>query len=234
MANDLTPTGGGGDDPYSAYAAKVVQQEGTFLSFKTGEWLYGKDGDSLSLGTKLIANLPGLKIGWLRWQNKQVTDDRMELLTTQTIRLRREELGDLDETLWDIDSATGKPRDPWRFTNALQLSTDDAEVYIYGTSSKGGLNAIGRLCQVYGREYRQRPNMLPIVELQKDFYMHQTYGKTYFPVFNVVGWTSSDNPTTTPQAAIEPPKSGGRGSKAGAGAPSSIATQRDLDDDIPF
>jgi len=215
--SDLVPAG---SDPYSAYAAKVVQQEGTFLTFKNGEFLHGKEGESLKLGTRLIANVAEIRVGWRRWFAAKVTDDQMVPLSTQTPIARRDHLGDLDESLWELDDR-GKPRDPWIFTNTLELATDDGEIYIYSTGSKGGLNAVGKLCKAFGLEYRQRPGMVPIVELGNDFYMHATYGKTYFPVFTLVGWTNAEDPSTAPQAAIPAPNS-----KAKA--------KRDLDDEIPF
>jgi hypothetical protein len=179
------------NDPYLAYAAKTVTQEGQFLTFKTGEWLYGQDGAMLALGTRLACNMEGLKIGWRRWWNKEITDDLLELLSDQKPVPMRNSLGDPDPGMWEVGT-DAKPRDPWVFTNQLQLIDAEGNLYLYSTNSKGGLNAIGQLCKAYGQERRQRPGMIPIVELQNDFYMHREYGKTYVPKFELVGWTEAD------------------------------------------
>lgn len=181
-----------GADPYASYGAKVGTT-GQYLSFKNGEFLYGQTSEELPIGTHLIANMPGLRIGWRCWKNMEVVSDLTELLTDMRPIQRREELGDHDKSLWEMDDKD-KPRDPWQLTNVLELTDQTGEVYIYSTSSRGGIGAIGRLCKEYGREYRMRPGMLPVIELGRDFYTHKTYGKTYFPEFTIVDWVDENEP----------------------------------------
>lgn len=179
-----------GGDPYASYGAKVGAQ-GTFLTFKAGEFLYGQEGKSLPLGTRLAANMQGLRIGWRRWWDDKITDDLTELLNDRPVIKQRNELGDTDSTLWKKDKE-GRPFDPWQLTNVLEFVDTDGERYIYATGSRGGIGAVGKLCSVYGKAYRQRPGMVPIVELGNEFYMHASYGKTYVPVFNLVDWAPED------------------------------------------
>jgi hypothetical protein len=228
MANEIQTND---PNPYASYAAKIAPQEGQFLGFKTGEWTYGQDGETLPIGTKLVANIPGLRVGWRRWWSSKLTDDMTELLTdlmaTQRQAPRRDTLGEMDEGLWEIGT-DGKTRDPWVMTYLLDLATDEGEIYLFSTSSKGGIGAIGKLLKAYALEYRQRPGMVPIVELGNDFYMHPVYKKTYFPVFTIVGWTDENEPSTTPQAAITPPSKGnGKGKNSAVAGP-------DPSDEIPF
>ena len=158
-----------------------------------------------------------------------VEDDLTELLTdlmaTQRQTARRDTLGEMDEGMWEIGK-DGKTRDPWVLTYLLDLATDEGDVYLFSTSSKGGIGAIGKLLKAYALEYRQKPGMVPIVELDNDFYMHPVYKKTYFPVFAITGWTNKDKPSTTPQAAIAPPAKGNGKGKGKVG--------EDPSDDIPF
>jgi hypothetical protein len=212
MTNALAPIDT--SDPYLAYAAKTVTQEGSFLSFKGGEWLFGQDGAMLALGTRLACNMEGLKIGWRRWWNKEITDDLLELLSDQKPVPMRNSLGDPDPGMWEVGT-DAKPRDPWVFTNQLQLIDAEGNLYLYSTNSKGGLNAIGQLCKAYGQERRQRPGMIPIVELSNDYYMHREYGKTYVPKFELVGWTEAntldmDGGAELPPPAAEPAKATGQ------------------------
>jgi hypothetical protein len=175
-----------GGDPFASYGAKVGQQ-GTFLNFNKGEWLYGQDKKEMPLGTRLVANMEGLRIGWVRWFDKKMTDDLAELLTDMRPLQSRNTLGDNDPTMWELDDR-GDPRDPWTLSNILQMVSDDGEEYIYTTSSKGGIGAIGRLCKAYGQQRRQHPGQVPVLELGRDFYDHPKWGKTYFPVLTIVGW----------------------------------------------
>jgi hypothetical protein len=193
-----------GADPYSSYGAKVGTQ-GTFLTFKNGEYLAGQDAKEIPLGTKLAANMPGLRIGWRRWFADQLTDDRTILLIEQNAIEPRNMLGDADPDLWETDN-TGKKRDPWQLTNVLEMVDGEGESYIYATGSKGGIGAIGRLCKEYGKAYRQRPGQVPIVELGRDSYMHKEFGKTYFPVFTIVGWTDENSLTIEGGDNPEPSK----------------------------
>lgn len=180
------------NDPYASYGAKVGTT-GQFLSFKSGEFLFGHDATELPIGTRLVANMPALRVGWRRWFGAEVTEDLTEPLVSAGPMQRRDTLGDLDESKWETDDR-GDPRDPWQLTNILELS-DGEETYIYSTGSKGGIGAIGRLCKEYGKEYRLRPGMLPIIELGRDFYNHKKFGKTYFPEFKIVGWADENNPS---------------------------------------
>lgn len=189
------------DNVYASYGAKVGQA-GLFLSFKNGDFNYGQNGDCLPLGTRLAANMAGLRVGWKRWFGGQVTDDMLELLTDQRPVAPRNTLGDNDQALWERDEKTKVPRDPWQFTNELLLADGEGQQYVFATASKGGIGAIGRLCKDYGKLYRQKPGMVPIVELATDFYMHKEYGKTYFPIFNLVDWVAEDE-LSIPGASAE-------------------------------
>lgn len=178
-------------DPFTAYAAKVTSTSGQFLSFDKGIWLFGPDKAKMQNGTRLAANVGGLMVGWRKWYGGRVEADLLEPLADQRPVPSRASLGDMDQSLWERDDRSGQARDPWVFTNTLQLVDDAGESYTYSASSKGGLNAIGQLCKVYGQEYRQRPGMVPIVELGGDSYMHSNseYGLIHTPVLKVVGWT---------------------------------------------
>lgn len=176
-----------GSDPYAAYGAKVGTQ-GTFLTFKNGEFLAGQDAKEIPIGTKMAANMAEFRIGWRRWFGDQLTDDLTERLIDQPAIAPRNTLGDNDQALWEKDAKTGVPRDPWQATSVLEMVDGEGESFLYATGSKGGIGALGRLCKEYGKLYRQRPGQVPIIELGRDSYMHKEFGKTYFPVFTIVDW----------------------------------------------
>lgn len=196
MTNPTThaPALPAGHDPYSAYGQAAAATK-TFVTFKNGEYLYGPDDEEIPLGTRFIANMPGLRIGWKRWHDGKVIDDRMDLLVSPEGQVfkpgARADLGDLDPALWEKDEKTKQPKDPWQFTNELTLvGPESGTEFVFATASKGGIGAVGRLCQDYGRLYRQKPGRLPVIELQADSYQHKTYGKTYFPVLTLVDWVA--------------------------------------------
>jgi hypothetical protein len=156
-----------GIDPFAAYGAKHKVGNANYLAFKAGEWLYGQSDTVLPLGTRLAANMPGLRVGWRKWWAAQVVDDRTVLLVEQVPEEPRQSLGDTDPSLWEL-SPEGKPRDPWVRTNLFEL-VDHAtgQSYIYATQSKSGIGH--RRCASPTLNYRQRPaEWAPIVAIGND------------------------------------------------------------------
>ena len=100
-------------------------------------------------GTRFVANMGELLTGWQRWEDNKPTDSVMGKVMERFQAPRRNELGDMDREQWEVDG-TGKERDPWQRTNYLLMKgANDGELYTFTTSSKGGLDAVARLCKDY-------------------------------------------------------------------------------------
>jgi len=189
----------GGYNPFEAYGAQASQNNlvGQLLKFSKGDWLVGQNNTEMKPGTKLVAVMDQLYIGWVKWEDNKPTEQLMGLVVEGYKPMHRKDLGHNDESSWEVDM-TGKPRDPWQRTNYLVLrdvgltEIDEDKMYTFTTSSKGGINAIGKLCQQYGKSMRQRPADYPIVELQVDSYAHpiKEYGRIKVPMLELVGWES--------------------------------------------
>jgi hypothetical protein len=195
----------GGYDPYAAYGQEAASS-GAFLKFSKGEWLLGQNDDEVTLGRRLVANMADLSIGWIRWADGKPVDRKMGLLAQGHKTEARDALGYTDQTLWEIDTASGKPKDPWNFTNELPMADPTTgEQMTFSASSKGGIGAVGNLCKAYGKEYRQRDGFVPVIELGRDSYKHAEYGKTYVPVLTIADWVANGS-VPAPAAAIEDEK----------------------------
>ena len=189
-SGDLAPTG---HDPFLAEGAKL-NTTGQFLTLtRVGKFVSGQNRDEIPLGTRLVANMPGLRKGWRRWEAGHNVEDLTELVSEGRPVPARSTLGYMDQSQWEKDDQ-GQPRDPWQLSYVLEMS-DGETLYIYAASSKGGFGAIGRLCTMYGKERRMRPGMVPIIELQAECYMHPIYKETFVPNFPIVGWTDEANPS---------------------------------------
>lgn len=168
---------------------------GTLLKFSKGDYLFGSNDEDMPVGTKMIADMDQLKVGWMRWENSKPTDTKMGAVTAGFQPVKRNTLGDDDESLWERDN-TGKAKDPWAFTNNIVLQQVDVEgdagQFTFTTTSRGGINAIGDLCKIYGKNMRARPNEWPVITLGVDSYVHADYGRVKVPEFEVVGWTAKD------------------------------------------
>ena len=207
-----------GYDPYAAYGAQAASSK-VYVIFKNGEYLYGPDQDQIPCGSRFIANMAGLRIGWKRWYGKKVTDERMGLLAEGFRPPARHELGDFDQNQWELDDKK-QPRDPWQSTNELTLrGIETGDEFVFATSGNGGKGAVGELCKAYGKLYRQKPGMAPVIELGHDHYIHQAYGKTYFPVFKLVDWVREPDVDDAPVETVAAPPAAPVASVAPQAAP---------------
>lgn len=182
----------GAENYFAAYGEAQTQRTivGDLLKFSKGEWTYGQHGIELDEGTQLVANMDELLIGWIKWEGGAPVEHIMGKVVDGYRPPKRKELGDEDPRAWETDNQ-GRPRDPWQFSNYLLLKEGDGDkLFTFTTSSRGGLNAIGELCKVYGKEMRARPAEYPVVALKVDSYRHKIkeYGKIFTPVLAVVGW----------------------------------------------
>lgn len=194
----------GGYDPYAAYGQEAANG-GAFLKFSKGEWLLGQNDDEVALGRLLAANMDELSIGWIRWADGKPAERRMGLLAAGHKAEPRDQLGYVDQEEWEIDTTSGKPKDPWNFTNELPLADPETgEQMTFSASSKGGIGAIGNLCKAYAKQYRDRAGFVPVLELGRDSYKHPEYGKTYVPVLTITDWVANGSvPIPAPDGGSE-------------------------------
>jgi hypothetical protein len=182
-----------GRNAFESYGQQMSMTSitGTLIKFNKGDWVTGDDED-LEEGTELVANMDALMVGWIKWIDQRPAEQIMGPVAEAYQPPRRSELGDTDQSQWEQDQ-DGRPRDPWQLSNYIVMKepgqdASEANLYTFATSSKGGLGALGALCKVYGKEMRTRPDDYPIVKLGSDHYNHATFGRTYVPVFDVIGW----------------------------------------------
>lgn len=202
-----------GDNPYAAYGAAATQNRlvGDRLNFNKGDWVYGQDAKDMPLGTRFVANMDQLLVGWIMWEDKKPVEQIMGLVGEGYTPQRRHELGHSDKEEWPTDD-DGKPQDPWQLTNYLVLRNDEGDLFTFTTSSVGGRGAIGELCKIYGKEMRQRPNEYPVIEIGTGKYKHSDARRGWikFPTLAVVGWAPKSvfdgaSAGTEEQAEEEPP-----------------------------
>lgn len=188
-------------NPFEIYGSQVSQRAivGRLLKFSKGDWLAGEDEEELPPGTKLVANMDQLMVGWIKWVDNRPDQQIMGLIIEGYQPPKRASLGDLDQNSWEVGN-DGRPRDPWQFTNYVLMKepgadgSDDENLFTFTTSSKGGLNCIGDLCKAFGKQMRMRPDEYPVVEIGTDSYNHpnKEFGRIKTPTLRVVGWEKKD------------------------------------------
>jgi len=180
-------------NPWERYADDVQGNRiiGEMLKFSKGEWNVGRDMIEVKPGTRLIAGIDSMQIGWMKWVDGKPADTRMGYLRDDYKVARRTELPDTDREEWPADDRNGQPRDPWQFSNRFILFDPKVkQLFTFPTQSAGGVDACGNLAALYGKHVRAKPRELPVVALERSSYMHpnREFGKIYKPVFKLVGW----------------------------------------------
>jgi hypothetical protein len=173
-----------------AESASSRTRLGEMLKFNKGDYLVGKDGASLALGTNLVAVMPTLEIYWQKWWGAKPVAER----PIRGGRPYRDELGDTDPELWETDPVTAQRREPWQKTAELVLvdPSNDA-VYTFTTSSTGGRDALGMLARAFDKARAQHPDSLPVIELGSGSYLHsnRSIGRVKVPELKVVDYVDS-------------------------------------------
>jgi hypothetical protein len=164
---------------------------------KQGEYAIS-DIDTIPTGTWVVARCDLMELGFVRWADGKPTDRKVGLVADGFVPPRKDDLPDRDESTWEIQD-DGTRRDPWAFQMSVPVTRLDAggETYQFTAGSKGGLRCLSALTRAFGKRVADKKPGLPIVELQSDSYKHQRYGKIYFPVMHVVGWTGADGKPQT-------------------------------------
>ena len=216
-------------NPFLAYGNEATQRNivGELLKFSKGDWMSGQDNDDVAVGTQFVANMDEMLVGWIRWQDNKPTDHIMGKVSEGYQIMRRNELGDTDQSEWDVDDR-GQPRDPWQLSNYLLMKgVSDGELYTFTTGSKGGRDALGDLCKEYGKVLVQHASEYPVVAIGVRFYDHpnKSYGRIKTPEFKIVGWVpkktftpdlgESSEELATTFDSVSPPPVAKPGKKAG-------------------
>ena len=158
---------------------------------------YGMDGAPLALGTRLAANMAGVRTGWLKWVDGK--PEKVLSLLSERRKIERDELGDHDQSLWEMPG-----QDPWKQAAELELVDGSGQQYIFSTSSFGGTKGVKKLCYDFARERRSRPGQVPLIELGQHWYPHPKFSKVWEPDFSIVDWVDEQTLAPAAQAEADP------------------------------
>jgi hypothetical protein len=220
-----------------ADAAKDAEERiirGTLLKFSDGRWSKGKEGTPVEDGTQLVAI--DTAVGWVRWVGGK--PDRYVMRQPGRKLPEREELGDLDESEWEI-GPNGEPRDPWQLTRFVYLVDPvTAEFFTFSTSSWGGRIAVIDLADQVGRMRCAHPGAVPVVELSVAP-MVTRFGRKSRPLFRVTEWKAGGTVVSdeAKPAQLEDRTAADSGINRYAeikGRRPTEVTLSDLDDEIPY
>jgi hypothetical protein len=170
---------------------------GALLRFEHGQWKSGTAQATkvIPIGTHLTAVLESVEIGWQRWVERSLVSAKTGLVCEGFQMPTRNDLGDMDTTLWPRDPVTGQSKDPWQKSARVVLygaKGDAGMLFTFATTSRGGLDAVGALCKLAGKELRAHPGASPVVALRAGGYTHKKLGTWVdTPAFELVGWNET-------------------------------------------
>ena len=111
---------GGRANPFEAYACDASSRDwvGELMKFSKGDFIAGRNGDVLPLGTQLVPIMSTARIGWQKWLENRLFGRRMGYIAGGFQIPERETLGDHDKAQWELNG-DGTPKDPWQLTSVL-------------------------------------------------------------------------------------------------------------------
>jgi hypothetical protein len=158
---------------------------------KDGDWVFGQEDNAIAKGTEAVVNPLSIKHGYSCWTNRQPGQGKNEALGEIMVGLNQP-LPMAHELPQHSDPTTGMVC-PWKdqlsmdikFINGKHKGTQ----VMWKVSSVGGLNAARQILDAILTKLDEgTPFVCPIITLDSDSYKHATYGKTYTPKIEVVGW----------------------------------------------
>lgn len=154
-------------------------------------WVFGQEDNALPLGTEVAINPLSIRHGYTCWTDRAKGEGKNENLGERLYGLS-EQVPAMHELEKMEDPKTGAPC-AWKDALTMDMKILDgkhanAEI-VYKPTSVGGMNASRTIIDaVFDKLAEETPFVCPIVKLDQDHYKHASYGKTYVPKFEVVGW----------------------------------------------
>jgi hypothetical protein len=149
---------------------------------KSGEWVFGVSNEEVQEGSQWAINVMSLKHGWTCWSRYEGSQ-------------KNELLGEILVPMTDSKPARPAPIQGFEYAEmrAFDLhcmdGVDEGMDVLYKINSVGGMRAVDGLLVEIVRQLKADPNhSCPVILLKVDSYPHPKWGKTYIPVFDIVGW----------------------------------------------
>ena len=194
-----------GADPFGAGTEKYAQT--TYMKFKgaSGQFLAGSEEDEIEHGSEFAAGVFDAEWIWTFWWEGKVIETvpafiREDPMSFENMPDFLPAHEDIDMTLEDIiQAAKDDPanfRDGWSVQASFNLRPLDGtdEEFTLRLGGSVSLRAFHALRRSYGRQYKLKAGLLPIVTLSADQYKSKIpgVGKRYAPVIKITGWASEE------------------------------------------
>jgi hypothetical protein len=202
MGNQITKATSNLQAVADAFHEALADSPTPLLKFKKDRYVISGDVE-VPLGTKFLAYCADWQRGWCKFVDGELVEKRIGRVADRFHPPERDELGDLDESLWEKDD-DGVPQDPWSFQHYLPLeNVATGERLVFVSSSIGGGIGVQILCDKWHRRLYRGLIGLPTVKLAIGKFKTKKYGAVPRPEFEVVSW-EDDMPPAAVSKKVPP------------------------------
>lgn len=180
-------------DPWSKVAATFGADESvSYVKFdgNSGEYIAGSEKTELAPGTRLVVNMDEFKAGFICWKGGQVIDERM----VRVIDGQEISVSDLPDH-GPYENYEDGTADGWSEQRSVPFKGFDGIDYVFKTTSKSGLRALGNLLSEFAKGIKLHGGEKAVVELGSVSFVPKTkknVGKKYAPSFKIVAWMNDE------------------------------------------
>jgi hypothetical protein len=176
-----------------AFREALADSPTPLVKFKKDKFVTAGDAE-LPLGAQFVAYCADWQRGWVKFVDGELVEKRIGRVADRFKVPERDELGDLEKSLWDKDD-DGVPQDPWSFQHYLPLENiTTGERFVFVSSSVGGGIGVEMLCDKWARRLSSGLFGLPTVKLATGEFRTKKYGAVKRPHFEVVSWDDDEPP----------------------------------------
>lgn len=205
-ASNTSVAGAGFANPFAAAGAGAGST--TYMKFKgaSGDFLAGQDEDEIPHGTKLAGDVDNSKWVWSFWWEGDVLETQETLIIENPLGFDQEpdelpEGYDGDMTLEEIRAEQANRdsnfMDGWSCQAVFGLREigGENEEYTLKLNQGVALNAFRAMLQTYGRQFRFKEGLVPVIELSARSYKskNKSVGKRFSPILKIVDWLSEED-----------------------------------------
>lgn len=162
---------------------------------KDGQWVMGQEDSAVAAGTEVVANPLSIQSGYSCWTNRAAGQGKNELMGEEMWGI-----GAVKPMAFDMpkhtDPRTGAACD-WKDCLSVDLKIImgpyEGQQVLFKTTSVGGVRVVTALIDAIMEKLDSGSRFIcPIVSIGSDSYNHKSYGRTYVPTMEIVGWASME------------------------------------------
>ena len=158
---------------------------------RDGQWALGQQDTQIAIGTEAIINPLSIQHGYSCWTNRGPKEGKNELLGDEMWKITQPKppAHTLPE---QIDPRT-QARCVWKDQMSFELKFLDGseknQQALFKSTSVGGMRLMTEVLEALENRLGDGTTyVFPIVRIGVDSYQHASYGKTYVPQMEIVGW----------------------------------------------